>query len=272
MVVSSPRASDRNSRAIPCHNIRIAMSFATHPRFSLVIPAWNEEKYLPRLLETVDIARQRYRGNVDHIEVIVADNVSSDATAEIARKHSCRVVPVEKRLIAAVRNGGAREARGEILCFTDADGRIHPETFNEIDDVMKSGRYVAGASGVRMERWSLGIVATWCVMVPMVVIMRMDTGVVFCRRDDFIAIGGYDENRHFAEDVQFLLDMRRLGRSRGQKLVRLRKSKVIASTRKFDKHGDWHYFTQMFRLAWRIFFDPAHANDFVRKYWYEDER
>ena len=93
------------------------------PRFSLIIPAWNEQAYLPRLLDTVDEARTRYRGGPDAAEVIVADNDSTDATAVIARDRGCRVVHVAKRRIAAARNGGAGIARGEILCFVDADFR-----------------------------------------------------------------------------------------------------------------------------------------------------
>jgi hypothetical protein len=70
----------------------------------------------------------------------------------------------------------------------------------------------------------------------------MDAGVVFCRREDFIAIGGYDETRAVAEDVAFLWALRRLGKTRGQKLRRATRAKAIASTRKFDEFGDWHYF------------------------------
>jgi glycosyltransferase involved in cell wall biosynthesis len=239
------------------------------PRYSLVVPAWNEEAYLPRLLATVDVARKRYSSDPTAIEVIVANNASTDATAEIARELGAKVVRVEERRIASARNGGAAAARGEVLCFVDADFRIHPETFVEIDEVLATGRYVAGASGVRMERWSPGIVATWCVMIPMVVVAGMDTGVEFCRRDDFEAIGGYNEQRYFAEDVELLVSLRRLGRTRGQKLARLRRSKALASTRKFDEHGDWHYFGLMARGSLRMFFRPRAFDEFVRRYWYE---
>ena len=80
-------------------------------RFSLIIPAYNEEAFLPHLLKTVEKARINYPGGAKKIEVMVADNSSTDATAEIARLHGCRVVKVEKRAIAAARNGGARDRR-----------------------------------------------------------------------------------------------------------------------------------------------------------------
>lgn len=238
------------------------------PTFSLVIPAYNEAALLPRLLDSVDVARERY--GTDRVEVIVADNLSTDATAAIAAARGCVVARVEKRVIAAVRNGGAAVARGAILCFIDADSRIHAETFIEIERALADPRVVAGATGVALERWSFGLVCTWIVVVPAVTLMRMDTGVVFCRRADFEAIGGYDESRLYAEDVDFLWRMRRLGKSRGQRLTRATRAKAIASTRKFDKYGDWHYLTTMMRLMRDWIRDPRGTSDFVRRYWYED--
>jgi hypothetical protein len=44
--------------------------------------------------------------------------------------------------------------------------------------------------------------------------------------------------------------------------------KAIASTRKFDEHGDWHYFTEIFRLGIEFLRGRAIQDGFVRKYWY----
>lgn len=238
-------------------------------QLSLVIPARNEELLLPRLLDTVDTARARYRRGPDALEVILADNVSTDATAAIARSRGCRVVTVEKRVIGAVRNGGAREARGEVLAFVDADSRLHPETFNAVEDALAGGRVVGGATGVRLERWSVGIALTYALLVPMVALMRMDTGLNFCRRADFEAIGGYREELLFAEDVRLLLDLRRLGRTRGQRLERVTSVKALASTRKFDKYGDWHYLTSLAKGGYYAL-RPSALRRWVRQYWYDD--
>ena len=241
------------------------MSQHRSPRFSLVIPAYNEEGYLPRLLGTVDTAREAYRGGPDAIEVVVADNGSTDRTAEVVR----RARGTERR-IASVRNGGAAVAKGEILAFVDADMRIHPDTFNAVDDSLESGKVVAGATGVRLETWSLGIALTYAVMVPWVWLLRMDTGVVFCSADDFHSVGGYDETRYFGEDVKLLVDLKRIGRQRGQRLARVRASKALGSMRKFDSYGDWHYFTQVLRLVPGLFRPPETLDDWVREYWYSD--
>ena len=240
------------------------------PRFSLVIPAYNEAALLPQLLDSVDAAKQRYRGGPDAIEVIVGDNDSSDATAGIATARGCKVAHVAKRAIAATRNGGARIASGEIVCFIDADSRIHVETFNAIDDAVASGRVIVGATGVHPDRWSLGLIITWLIAVPIVYATGVDAGVIFCRRADFETVGGYDETMLYAEDIQLLLDLKRLGRTRGQRFARAKGARAITSTRKYDKHGDWHYLTAMPKVAFWMLIDKSRVEKYTREYWYED--
>ena len=238
-------------------------------RYSLVIPAYNEERLLPRLLDSIDVARARY-GKPEEIEVIVADNMSSDRTAEIAASRGCRVARVEKRVIAAARNGGAAIAAGEVLAFIDADSSVHPQTFVEVDRALANERVIAGATGVILDRWSAGIALTYATFLPMVWLTRMDAGVVFCRKADFDAIGGYDETRLIAEDVAFLWSLRRLGKSRGQRLTRATRAKAIASTRKFDEFGDWHYFPLMIEGVRHLL--RRGDSDLTDRYWYKPKR
>ena len=239
-------------------------------RFSLVIPAYNEANCLPTLLDSVDVARARYRDGADAIEVIVANNSSTDATVAIAEARGCRVAHIEKRAIAAARNGGAAIARGDVICFIDADSQIHAETFNAIDNLLATGKVVVGATGVRPDRWSLGIFLTWMTALPLVYIMGVDAGVVFCLRADFNAVGGYDESLMYAEDIQFLIDMKRLGKTRQQGFRRATGVIAYTSTRKFDKHGDWHYFTHMPRVGFWMLINKKRGEKFTQAYWYED--
>jgi hypothetical protein len=46
--------------------------------------------------------------------------------------------------------------------------------------------------------------------------------------------------------------------------------RAITSTRKFDKHGDWHFFTRMPRVAFWMLRDKSRVEKFTRAYWYED--
>jgi glycosyltransferase involved in cell wall biosynthesis len=238
---------------------------------SLVVPAYNEERYLPRLLDSVTAAVGASRLGPGDLEIIVADNGSTDGTAAIAASRGCRVVPSALRSIGATRNAGARAALGEVLAFVDADSRVHPQTFAEIARRLGSARVVGGSTGVTMDRWSVGIVATWAVFVPLVWITGFDTGVVFCRRTDFEAVGGYDERIRFGEDVAFLLALWRLGRRTHRRLVRARRAKAIASARKFDEHGDWHYFGLFARGIGRLV-GLGDLDAVAERYWYQPSR
>ncbi|MFN2577730.1 MAG: glycosyltransferase [Pyrinomonadaceae bacterium] len=241
-------------------------------RFSVIIPAYNEEQYLPRLLDSIEVARANYSGGRDQVEVIVADNDSTDRTAAIARAHGARVVHVAKRRIAAARNGGARASCAEILCFIDADSAIHPQTFDAINRVMKSGRYVWGVTGAVMERMSFPLWITYMIVMPVVLLTGLDIGLSFCRREDFDAVGGYDESRLYAEDVQFPFALRRLGRTRGQRTTRIPQVKALGCTRKFDQFGDWHYFWLFGHVFKSLITWNWHDEKLAERYWYSSGR
>ena len=172
------------------------------------------------------------------------------------------------------------ERRGETLAFADADFRLHSETFNYIDAVMQHSGYIGGATGLTMERWSLGIAATFYMILPPLWLIGVDGGVWFCRRSDFHAIGGYDETLLFGEDVDFLRRLKRLGASRRPKqtlATRFTARKigsspalVLNSSRKWDKHGDWHMFSDVVRGAFYLLFARRKLRDYARRYWYED--
>jgi glycosyltransferase involved in cell wall biosynthesis len=241
-------------------------------KFSVIIPAYNEEKYLPRLLDSIAAARANYSGGADQIEVIVADNDSTDRTAEVAVTRGAQVIHVAKRRIAAARNGAARAAHGEILCFIDADSAIHPDTFDAIDQVMKSRRYIWGVTGGVLERKSLPLLITHYMFMPMVWITGLDIGLSFCRREDFEAVGGYDETRLYAEDVLLPWALRRLGRTRGQRTTRIPQVKALSCTRKFDQFGEWHYFWMLAHAIKSLVTRNWSDEKLAERYWYNPGR
>lgn len=79
---------------------------------SIITPAFNEAVHLPHLLDSIDVARDRLADACVTIEATIANKGSTDGTAAIAQARGCLVVDVEKRAIAAARNGGPR---GEAL-------------------------------------------------------------------------------------------------------------------------------------------------------------
>src|SRR5262245_284922 len=82
---------------------------------SVIIPARNEEEFLPATIEA--LKAQSYR----NFETIVVANGCNDRTVEVARELGCRVFDLEARGLGAARNRGGREAGGQILVFLDAD-------------------------------------------------------------------------------------------------------------------------------------------------------
>lgn len=87
------------------------------PFVSIVVPAYNEEKFIGDCLESLSnlsYPKCRY-------EIIVVDNCSKDNTATIAESMGAIVIRNAIGKVGAVRNQGATVARGEILAFIDAD-------------------------------------------------------------------------------------------------------------------------------------------------------
>jgi len=210
-------------------------------RFSVVVPAHNEELLLPRGLAAIAAASEP----VESVEVIVVANRCTDSTIAIAQRAGAVVVESDARNIAAVRNAGARAAHGDALVTVDADCVMSPRALAEIGRLLESGRYVGGGTKVLPERKSPGIRATYAVMEVTSFLARMSAAMFWCRLADFIEIGGFDEQLLLAEDVEFARRLRAHGRETGRRFKKLRTAPVVASTRKFDRFGDWH----MFRMA-----------------------
>ena len=83
--------------------------------YSVIIPAYNEEKFLPKTLDALVLARKEL--STFSGECIVVDNQSNDNTALVAKEYGCRVVTESVRQISKVRNTGAKNARGKIFYF-----------------------------------------------------------------------------------------------------------------------------------------------------------
>jgi len=239
------------------------------PFITLVIPAYNEESLLPALLESIWISVAEWAREAGSVEVIVADNSSTDRTSEIARRSGAMVVNVPIRGIGAARNGGAAAAHGHVLCFVDADSRIHPQTFGAIAAAMDRPKVGGGATGVMPERWSAALRLMAAMTLPARV-LGIDSGVVFCRSADFTAINGYRADLLVAEDVEFLWRLRHHVRRAGDALVRLRNVETITSTRKFDKYGHWRFMATLASLAVNRAVLPKRFRRDVQRYWYDD--
>jgi len=100
----------------------------SHPRFSVVIPAYNEADFLSSCLDS--LLAQDFR---DPYEIIVVDNNSTDATADVARSRGVTVVHEPKPGVCSARQCGTTAAKGEIVVSTDADTTFGRDWLSRID-------------------------------------------------------------------------------------------------------------------------------------------
>jgi glycosyltransferase involved in cell wall biosynthesis len=104
-------------------------------RLSVVIPAYNEMDGIARVIERVQAMRSGLsRVGVADLELIVVDDGSCDATAEIVAKYpAVRLICHEaNRGYGAAIKTGFRHATGNLLAFLDADGTYPPECLPEL--------------------------------------------------------------------------------------------------------------------------------------------
>ena len=221
-------------------------------RFSVIIPAHNEEKLIGGCLDSITEAGKPFRGDV---EVIVAINRCLDRTEEIARGCGALVTFEDARNLAGIRNAGAKMASGDIIVTIDADSRMSPNALIEIDRALASGAFIGGGVVTRFERMSPGIFVTAVlivlVMFPLLVWQRLSGGLFWCYRKDFEAIGGFDERLVSAEDIDFAKRLKTWGKKQGKRFKTLWHVHIITSCRKFDQLGDW-YIVRNPRLLWTL--------------------
>ena len=104
---------------------------------SVIIPAYNAEKYLAAAVDSV--RAQELGGSV---EIIVTDDGSTDRTAAIAQELGCRMFSIPHSGAAAARNLGIEKASGDYLLFLDADDVLIRDALSVLFDAMLSDKTV----------------------------------------------------------------------------------------------------------------------------------
>lgn len=191
-------------------------------KVSIIIPTYNEEAYICRTLESIA------RLNPAPFEVILVDGHSGDGTCEKALPYDLQVVSSAKGR-ARQMNRGAEVAQGEYLCFIHADTWVPPDLLDWIEAALANPRTSAGAFLSRMKGRKIRRFTTFHNRVktyyaPMLYRpyhtlfkgLRLLFGdqVIFCRREDFLRVGGFNQEDLILEEANFCLRMNTIGRLR----------------------------------------------------------
>ncbi|HEY2138609.1 MAG TPA: glycosyltransferase [Chthoniobacterales bacterium] len=208
---------------------------------SFIVPAYNEEHELPHTLSSI---RGAAKAAGQPFEIIVVDDESSDATPNIARAAGATVVPVRYRQIAAVRNAGARAARGDVFFFVDGDSAISANHVTGALEALGAG-YSGGGARVTPE----GFVPLWGRLFLRIfstlyfTMANLGAGAfLFTSRGNFFAAGGFDEQFFAGEEVFFTRALKKLGR------FKLIPEPITTSGRKLRLHSARYILTLSFAL------------------------
>src|ERR1051325_4063545 len=200
-----------------------------NPRYSFIIPAYNEEALIGRTLDVLRESAAQLHGG---FEIIVANDDSSDRTPEIAREKGAKVITVKKRQIAAVRNSGASIATGDVLVFVDADTLVPANTLLAMEKLLERSDIVAGGARLAFDRpppwWGrLGRLGAGLFLIIYFAQRLAAGGFLFARREAFEKAGRWDERFFAGEEIHLSRALKRVGK------LRILREPVITSARKF---------------------------------------
>jgi len=228
--------------AISKQKIEVLRSLTEQPPYvvegslaSIVVPALEEEKYLPNLLTS--IRNQTYRS----IEIIVADQSpfgSHKRTEEICWQYGARLIHLDEPNVSRARNEGAKAAMADILIFSDADNILAPACVENLIRALDEGYILANPVHCNYDDdglWAFGTLwgKNWLKPIS-------STGCcVGIWRDAYFEIGGYTESCDpyygCREDLKFGRDIVERFGLKSIKLVR--NALVGNSARRFKKEG-----------------------------------
>ena len=210
-------------------------------KLTIIIPAFNEEAYLPSTLDSIQTATANLNTRSDaDIEIIVVDNNSADDTAAVALSKGVTVVHEPVQGIARARNAGAGHAEGDVLIFVDADVFLPPTLLETIHTTMTDPACVGGAVDVeyRPKRRSMRLyLRAWRILSRLTGMAQGATQ--FCRKSVFEEVGGYDEKAWIGEDADFFWALKKYAKRTGRTVRFIKDPRVQASSRRFDKWPLW---------------------------------
>jgi glycosyltransferase involved in cell wall biosynthesis len=227
------------------------MENSLKPKLSIVIPAFNEEKYLPKTLDALNNALSKVHFNS---EIIVVDNNSTDRTASIAESYGAIVVFEEKNQIARARNAGAKLSKSDYLLFLDADTLITKEHLIAVIQQLDSGKVAGGGCKVGTSEqisYSVNLVLSAWNFISRT--QKLAAGsFVYVLRDAWKETGGFDEEFYASEEIWFSKGIKDWAKPKDLDFVILN-IPVDTSIRKLH----WYSPAELALKTVKLFFNPV---------------
>ncbi|WP_080239723.1 TIGR04283 family arsenosugar biosynthesis glycosyltransferase [Spirosoma rigui] len=244
---------------------------------SIIIPTLNEERDLPRTLRLLQ------RLTPQPLEVIIVDGGSTDRTCQFADAlrpcfRSLQIIGCAEAGRARQMNAGAAQATGDILCFLHADTALPDDALLVIQHTLNDPKTAAGGfislmRGPSTTRWVTSFhnyIKTY--YAPLLFRPRLffrgarllfGDQVIFCRRGQFEAVGGYDSRMPIMEEADLLIRLVPFGRVRQVNRV------VESSDRRVAAWGFWkaNRIYLAIGMLWGLGYPPEKL-----KRWFEDVR
>ena len=205
------------------------------PTISILIPAYNEESFLPQTLHSVHasfaaISRSDY-------EIVVCDNNSTDATSQIALAGNAHVVFEPHNGFSHSRNAAARAARGEWFIFLDADTLLSPQLLRVTLDHLATGKVGGGGAAVNLDTnrpgW-FGAMFCWS-WNRLSSLRKLAPGpYTFCLRRVWQETGGFPEDVYYTEDIIFSKRLQRWCRAHNMRVTIITEASALTSSRKLE--------------------------------------
>ncbi|MEK7635370.1 MAG: glycosyltransferase [Patescibacteria group bacterium] len=185
-------------------------------KISLVMPAYNEEKYIKESLESVSKYGQ------DIFEIIVINNGSTDQTFEVAQKFpNVRVVNEPQKGLPLARNRGLQEASGDVVAFVDADTRISKKWVSEIKKEFQGNPNLVSLSGPYRyyDATLIQKILTWVYWNFLAYPSYLLTGYLgilgnlAAKKEALQKIGGFDKNiKFYGDDTDITKRLHKIGK------------------------------------------------------------
>ncbi|OGG07037.1 hypothetical protein A3D05_02075 [Candidatus Gottesmanbacteria bacterium RIFCSPHIGHO2_02_FULL_40_24] len=203
-------------------------------KISVVIPAYNEEKFVSKTLESIEKTDKK---NWD-VEIVVVDGGSTDRTASVAKEKGARVIHEPHKGIGFARQHGLLHATGEIVIYTDADTVVPRDWLTKYMKAFENEEIVCTYGTYRVSDGKFPYFQATNYLQPWAVSLYYRFGIYFAggqniaaRRDAAIDAGGFDEKLEQMEDADFVKRMSKAG-----KIAFLPDNIVISSGRR-SKEG-----------------------------------